>query len=57
MIQENEILVSVNGDPLFFRFVNCARIPPPPPPLYHPLHWGVTVMAHKTCLRALDIMG
>ena len=39
MIRENEILLSMNRDPLYFRFVNCARgTPPPPPPLYDPLN-------------------
>ena len=28
VIRENEILLSVNCDPLFFRFVNSARDPP-----------------------------
>ena len=28
MIRENEILLSVNRDPLYFRFVNRARDPP-----------------------------
>ena len=33
VIRENEILISVNRDPLFFRFVNRAR-----DPLYDPLN-------------------
>ena len=28
VIRENEFIMSVNHDPLFFRFVNCARDPP-----------------------------
>ena len=39
MTQENEFVISVNRDPLFLRFVNRARDPPPPLPLplYDPL--------------------
>ena len=39
VIRENEILISVNRYPLFFRFVNRAR----DPPLYDPLNTTVTL--------------
>ena len=33
VIRENEFIMSVNHDPLFFRFVNCARDHPLNDPL------------------------